>query len=115
MGLCVRSLEFPDQQQECTVYVERDSELAGKVEVRFAAGSGAFIAPTPSQGVVIQKLMEYQPAISGEGSGSKSVPALDRQRSVLLYETCHVEAELRKDLLPVLNRPKRYHEPGVSE
>ena len=104
-GALVRSLEFPDQQQECA-YILREIQ-------NWQARGGslrqvAVIYRTNTQPrVVIQKLMEYNLPFRVRDQ----VPSLFQHwiaRDLFCYMRLAMGSGLRKDLLPVLNRPKRY-------
>ena len=104
-GALVRSLEFPDQQQECA-YILREIQ-------NWQARGGslrqvAVIYRTNTQPrVVIQKLMEYNLPFRVRDQ----VPNLFQHwiaRDLFCYMRLAMGSGLRKDLLPVLNRPKRY-------
>ena len=104
-GALVRSLEFPDQQQECP-YILREIQ-------NWQARGGslrqvAVIYRTNTQPrVVIQKLMEYNLPFRVRDQ----VPNLFQHwiaRDLFCYMRLAMGSGLRKDLLPVLNRPKRY-------
>ena len=101
----VQSLEFPDQQQECA-YILREIQ-------NWQARGGslrqvAVIYRTNTQPrVVIQKLMEYNLPFRVRDQ----VPNLFQHwiaRDLFCYMRLAMGSGLRKDLLPVLNRPKRY-------
>lgn len=104
-GLPVKVLEFPDQQQEC-LYILK--ELQRHVEQGGRWSDAAVIYRTNTQPrILIQKLMEF------------SVPFRVRDQMPNLFEHwiaknlfCYIRlargSKLRKDLLPILNRPKRY-------
>lgn len=104
-GALVRSLEFPDQQQECA-YILREIQ-------NWQARGGslrqvAVIYRTNTQPrVVIQKLMEYNLPFRVRDQ----VPNLFQHwiaRDLFCYMRLAMGSGLRKELLPVLNRPKRY-------
>ena len=104
-GALVQSLEFPDQQQECD-YILREIQ-------NWQARGGslrqvAVIYRTNTQPrVVIQKLMEYNLPFRVRDQ----VPNLFQHwiaRDLFCYMRLAMGSGLRKDLLPVLNRPKRY-------
>ena len=104
-GALVQSLEFPDQQQECA-YIFREIQ-------NWQARGGslrqvAVIYRTNTQPrVVIQKLMEYNLPFRVRDQ----VPNLFQHwiaRDLFCYMRLAMGSGLRKDLLPVLNRPKRY-------
>ena len=104
-GALVQSLEFPDQQQECA-YILREIQ-------NWQARGGslrqvAVIYRTNTQPrVVIQKLMEYNLPFQVRDQ----VPNLFQHwiaRDLFCYMRLAMGSGLRKDLLPVLNRPKRY-------
>ena len=104
-GALVQSLEFPDQQQECA-YILRE------IQSWQARGGSlrqvAVIYRTNTQPrVVIQKLMEYNLPFQVRDQ----VPNLFQHwiaRDLFCYMRLAMGSGLRKDLLPVLNRPKRY-------
>ena len=104
-GALVQSLEFPDQQQECA-YILRE------IQSWQARGGSlrqvAVIYRTNTQPrVVIQKLMEYNLPFRVRDQ----VPNLFQHwiaRDLFCYMRLAMGSGLRKDLLPVLNRPKRY-------
>lgn len=104
-GLPVKVLEFQDQQQECLYMMkelQRHTEQGGKWS------DVAVIYRTNTQPrILIQKLMEF------------NIPFRIRDQMPNLFEHwiaknmfCYIRlamgSNLRKDLLPVLNRPKRY-------
>jgi len=104
-GLPVKVLEFPDQQQECLYMMK---ELQRHMEQGGKWSDVAVIYRTNTQPrLLIQKLMEF------------NVPFRVRDQMPNLFEHwiaknifCYIRlargSRLRKDLLPVLNRPKRY-------
>lgn len=104
-GLPVKALEFPDQQQEC-LYILK--ELQRHMERGGKWSELAVIYRTNTQPrILIQKLMEF------------NVPFRVRDQMPNLFEHwiaknifCYIRlaqgSRLRKDLLPILNRPKRY-------
>lgn len=104
-GCPVRVLEFPDQQQEC-VYILK--ELQRYQELGKAWSDTAVIYRTNTQPrILLQKLMEF------------NIPFRVRDQMPDLFEHwiaknifCYIRLAMgsrqRKDLLPVLNRPKRY-------
>lgn len=104
-GPPVRVLEFPDQQQEC-IFILR--ELQRYREQGKAWSDTAVIYRTNTQPrILLQKLMEF------------NIPFRVRDQMPNLFEHwiaknifCYIRlamgSGLRKDLLPVLNRPKRY-------
>ena len=104
-GALVRSLEFPDQQQECTYILK-------EIQNWKARGGSlcqvAVIYRTNTQPrVVIQKLMEYNLPFRVRDQ----VPNLFQHwiaRDLFCYMRLAMGSGLRKDLLLVLNRPKRY-------
>ena len=104
-GALVRSLEFPDQQQECA-YILR--EIQNWQARRGSLRQVAVIYRTNTQPrVVIQKLMEYNLPFRVRDQ----VPNLFQHwiaRDLFCYMRLAMGSGLRKDLLPVLNRPKRY-------
>ena len=104
-GALVQSLEFPDQQQECA-YILR--EIQNWQARGGALRQVAVIYRTNTQPrVVIQKLMEYNLPFRVRDQ----VPNLFQHwiaRDLFCYMRLAMGSGLRKDLLPVLNRPKRY-------
>ncbi len=104
-GLPVRVLEFPDQQQECLYMMK---ELQRHMEQGGKWSDVAVIYRTNTQPrILIQKLMEF------------NIPFRVRDQMPNLFEHwiaknmfCYIRlamgSNLRKDLLPILNRPKRY-------
>jgi DNA helicase-2/ATP-dependent DNA helicase PcrA len=104
-GLPVKTLEFPDQQQEC-IYIMK--ELQRHMQQGGKWSDVAVIYRTNTQPrILIQKLMEF------------NVPFRVRDQMPNLFEHwiaknifCYIRlamgSKLRKDLLPILNRPKRY-------
>lgn len=104
-GTPVKILEFPDQQQEC-LYIMK--ELQRHTERGGRWSDAAVIYRTNTQPrILIQKLMEFQ------------VPFRVRDQMPNLFEHwiaknifCYIRlargSGLRRDLLPILNRPKRY-------
>ena len=104
-GLPVKALEFPDQQQEC-LYIMK--ELQRHMEQGGKWSDVAVIYRTNTQPrILIQKLMEF------------NIPFRVRDQMPNLFEHwiaknmfCYIRlamgSNLRKDLLPILNRPKRY-------
>lgn len=104
-GSPVKVLEFPDQSQEC-LYIMK--ELKRHMEAGGRWSDMAVIYRTNTQPrILIQKLMEF------------NVPFRVRDQMPNLFDHwiaknifCYIRlakgSNLRKDLLPVLNRPKRY-------
>ncbi len=104
-GCPVRVLEFPDQQQEC-IYILK--ELQRYQQQGRAWSDTAVIYRTNTQPrILLQKLMEFH------------IPFRVRDQMPNLFEHwiaknifCYIRLAMgsrqRKDLLPVLNRPKRY-------
>ena len=104
-GPPVKVLEFPDQRQEC-LYIMK--ELQRNQENGGGWSDTAVIYRTNTQPrILIQKLMEF------------NVPFRVRDQMPNLFEHwiaknlfCYIRlamgSKLRKDLLPILNRPKRY-------
>ncbi|MDO4261086.1 MAG: ATP-dependent helicase [Eubacteriales bacterium] len=104
-GPPVKALEFPDQQQEC-LYILKELQA-------WRAGGGrledvAVIYRTNTQPrMLIQKLMEYNVPFRVRDQ----FPNLFTHwiaRDLFCYIRLAMGSGLRKDLLPVLNRPKRY-------
>lgn len=104
-GSPVRVLEFPDQQQECIYILKELKRYQGQGK---AWSDTAVIYRTNTQPrILLQKLMEFQ------------IPFRVRDQMPNLFEHwiaknifCYIRLAMgsrqRKDLLPVLNRPKRY-------
>ena len=104
-GLPVKVLEFLDQQQEC-LYIMK--ALQGHMEQGGRWSDAAVIYRTNTQPrILIQKLMEF------------NIPFRVRDQMPNLFEHwiaknifCYIRlamgSNLRRDLLPILNRPKRY-------
>lgn len=104
-GSPVKVLEFPDQSQEC-LYIMK--ELQRHMEAGGSWSDMAVIYRTNTQPrILIQKLMEF------------NVPFRVRDQMPNLFDHwiaknifCYIRlakgSNLRKDLLPILNRPKRY-------
>ena len=104
-GCPVRVLEFPDQQQEC-IYILK--ELQRYQQQGRAWSDTAVIYRTNTQPrILLQKLMEFH------------IPFRVRDQMPNLFEHwiaknifCYIRLAMgsrqRRDLLPVLNRPKRY-------
>lgn len=104
-GTPVRVLEFPDQQQEC-LYILKELQRHREQGGKWSDVSVIYRTNTQPR-ILIQKLMEY------------NVPFRVRDQIPNLFEHwiaknmfCYIRlaqgSRLRKDLLPVLNRPKRY-------
>lgn len=104
-GAPVRVLEFPDQQQEC-LYILKELQRHREQGGKWSDVSVIYRTNTQPR-ILIQKLMEY------------NVPFRVRDQIPNLFEHwiaknmfCYIRlaqgSRLRKDLLPVLNRPKRY-------
>lgn len=104
-GAPVRVLEFPDQQQECLFLLKEIQ--------RYRAGGGHFsdlavIYRTNTQPrCLLQKLMEYQVPFRIQDQ----MPSLFEHwiaKNIICYLRLAMGSVKRSDLLPVLNRPKRY-------
>ena len=104
-GPPVKTLEFPDQQQEC-LFLLRELQRARQNGGRWSDTAVLYRTNTQPR-LLIQKLMEY------------NVPFRVRDQMPNLFEHwiaknlfCYIRlamgSNLRRDLLPVLNRPKRY-------
>ena len=104
-GPPVKTLEFPDQQQEC-LFLLRELQRAKQNGGRWSDTAVLYRTNTQPR-LLIQKLMEY------------NVPFRVRDQMPNLFEHwiaknlfCYIRlamgSNLRRDLLPVLNRPKRY-------
>ncbi len=104
-GAPVRVLEFPDQQQECLYLlkeIQRYREQGGRLS------DLAVIYRTNTQPrSLLQKLMEYQVPFRVQDQ----MPSLFEHwiaKNIFCYIHLAMGSVNRKDLLPVLNRPKRY-------
>lgn len=104
-GMPVRALEFPDQQQEC-LYIMKELQKHLGQGGRWSDIAVIYRTNTQPR-ILIQKLMEF------------NVPFRVRDQMPNLFEHwiaknifCYIRlakgSRLRKDLLPILNRPKRY-------
>ena len=104
-GPPVKTLEFPDQQQEC-LFLLRELQRARQNGGKWSDSAVLYRTNTQPR-LLIQKLMEY------------NVPFRVRDQMPNLFEHwiaknlfCYIRlamgSNLRRDLLPVLNRPKRY-------
>ena len=104
-GSPVRVLEFPDQQQEC-IYILK--ELQRYREKGKAWSDTAVIYRTNTQPrILLQKLMEFNIPFRVRDQ----MPNLFEHwiaRNIFCYIRLAMGSRQRKDLLPVLNRPKRY-------
>ncbi len=104
-GVPVRVLAFPDQQQEC-IYILR--ELQRYKEQGKAWSDTAVIYRTNTQPrILVQKLMEFNIPFRVRDQ----MPNLFEHwiaRNIFCYIRLAMGSRQRKDLLPVLNRPKRY-------
>ncbi len=104
-GPAVHVLPFPDQQQECLYILKeiQDWKNAGK-NLRDAA----IIFRTNTQPrLLVQKLMEYNVPFHMRDT----MPNLFEHwiaKNLFCYIRLAMGSQLRRDLLPVLNRPKRY-------
>ena len=104
-GPPVKTLEFPDQQQEC-LFLLRELQRAKQNGGKWSDTAVLYRTNTQPR-LLLQKLMEY------------NVPFRVRDQMPNLFEHwiaknlfCYIRlamgSNLRRDLLPVLNRPKRY-------
>ncbi len=104
-GAPVQVLAFPDQQQEC-VYILR--ELQRYKEQGKAWSDTAVIYRTNTQPrILVQKLMEFNIPFRVRDQ----MPNLFEHwiaRNIFCYIRLAMGSRQRKDLLPILNRPKRY-------
>ncbi|MCD8096547.1 MAG: ATP-dependent helicase [Lachnospiraceae bacterium] len=104
-GQTVRILSFPDQQQECLYILKeiQDWKRAGK-----NLTDAAVIFRTNTQPrLLVQKLLEYNVPFRMRDT----MPNLFEHwiaKNLFCYIRLAMGSELRRDLLPVLNRPKRY-------
>ncbi len=104
-GSAVRVLSFPDQQQECLYILKeiQDWKRAGK-----NLTDAAVIFRTNTQPrLLVQKLLEYNVPFRMRDT----MPNLFEHwiaKNLFCYIRLAMGSELRRDLLPVLNRPKRY-------
>lgn len=104
-GPPVKTLEFTDQQQEC-LYILRELQRASEKGGKWSDTAVLYRTNTQPR-LLIQKLMEF------------NVPFRVRDQMPNLFEHwiaknlfCYIRlamgSNLRRDLLPILNRPKRY-------
>ena len=104
-GPPVKTLEFTDQQQEC-LYILRELQRASENGGKWSDTAVLYRTNTQPR-LLIQKLMEF------------NVPFRVRDQMPNLFEHwiaknlfCYIRlamgSNLRRDLLPILNRPKRY-------
>ena len=104
-GSPVRVLEFPDQQQEC-IYILRELQRY-REQGRVWSDTAVIYRTNTQPRVLLQKLMEF------------NIPFRVRDQMPNLFEHwiagnlfCYIRLAMgsrqRKDLLPILNRPKRY-------
>ncbi|MCD8249944.1 MAG: ATP-dependent helicase [Lachnospiraceae bacterium] len=104
-GPAVRVLPFPDQQQECLYLLKeiQDWKNAGK-----NLKDTAVIYRTNTQPrLLVQKLLEYNVPFRMRDT----MPNLFEHwiaKNLFCYIRLAMGSRLRRDLLPVLNRPKRY-------
>ncbi len=101
----VRVLSFPDQQQECLYILKeiQDWKNAGK-NLRDAA---VIFRTNTQPRLLVQKLMEYNVPFRMRDT----MPNLFEHwiaKNLFCYIRLAMGSGLRRDLLPVLNRPKRY-------
>ncbi|MCD8197992.1 MAG: ATP-dependent helicase [Lachnospiraceae bacterium] len=104
-GPAVRVLPFPDQQQECLYILKeiQDWKNAGK-NLRDAA---VIFRTNMQPRLLVQKLMEYNVPFRMRDT----MPNLFEHwiaKNLFCYIRLAMGSQLRRDLLPVLNRPKRY-------
>lgn len=104
-GPAVRVLPFPDQQQECLYILKeiQDWKNAGK-NLRDAA---VIFRTNTQPRLLVQKLMEYNVPFRMRDT----MPNLFEHwiaKNLFCYIRLAMGSQLRRDLLPVLNRPKRY-------
>jgi len=104
-GMPVRILEFADQQEEC-LYILKE---LGRHRTQGGKWSdAAVICRTNTQPrILVQRLMEYNIPFRVRDQ----IPNLFEHwiaRNIFCYIRLAMGSGLRKDLLPVLNRPKRY-------
>ncbi len=104
-GPPVKTLEFTDQQQEC-LYILRELQRTSENGGKWSDTAVLYRTNTQPR-LLIQKLMEF------------NVPFRVRDQMPNLFEHwiaknlfCYIRlamgSNLRRDLLPILNRPKRY-------
>lgn len=101
----VRILEFADQQEEC-LYILKELERHRTQGGKWS--DAAVICRTNTQPrILVQRLMEYNIPFRVRDQ----IPNLFEHwiaRNIFCYIRLAMGSGLRKDLLPVLNRPKRY-------
>ncbi len=104
-GMPVRILEFADQQEEC-LYILKELERHRTQGGKWS--DAAVICRTNTQPrILVQRLMEYNIPFRVRDQ----IPNLFEHwiaRNIFWYIRLAMGSGLRKDLLPVLNRPKRY-------
>ncbi len=104
-GMPVRILEFADQQEEC-LYILKELERHRTQGGKWS--DAAVICRTNTQPrILVQRLMEYNIPFRVRDQ----IPNLFEHwiaRNIFCYIRLAMGSGLRKDLLPVLNRPKRY-------
>lgn len=104
-GAPVRVLEFPDQQQEC-LYIMKELQRHRAQGGKWSDVSVIYRTNTQPR-ILIQKLMEYNVPFRVRDQ----IPNLFEHwiaRDILCYIRLAGGSRLRKDLHPILNRPKRY-------
>ncbi len=104
-GLPVKTLEFPDQQQEC-VYILRELQRASQKGGKWSDTAVLYRTNTQPR-LLIQKLMEFNVPFRVRDQ----MPNLFEHwiaKNVFCYIRLAMGSNLRRDLLPILNRPKRY-------
>lgn len=104
-GKPVRTLTFPDQQQECQ-YILKELDRHRKQGGNWSDTAVIYRTNTQPR-MLIQKLMEYNIPFQVKDS----LPNLYEHwiaRDLFCYIRLAKGSGLRKDLLPILNRPKRY-------
>lgn len=104
-GPSVKVAEFPDQQQEC-LYILKELKRYGEQGGHWKDTAVIYRTNTQPR-ILIQKLMEYNVPFRVRDQ----MPNLFEHwiaRDLLCYIRLAMGSNLRKDLLPVLNRPKRY-------
>ncbi len=104
-GPPVEALMFPDQQQECAYIMK---EIQSHREGGGKLGDLAVIYRTNTQPrILVQKLMEYNVPFCVQDQ----MPDLFRHwiaGNLFCYLRLAMGSRRRRDLLPILNRPKRY-------
>jgi len=104
-GVPVKILEFSDQQQEC-LYIRKEIQKYVREGGKFSDLAVLYRTNTQPR-VLVQKLMEFQIPLRVRDQ----IPNLFEHwiaKNLFCYFHLAKGSNLRRDLLPILNRPKRY-------